>query len=281
MISNTTVLVNMTSSERAAIEGLSFVQWTGAYEPIYKVAPELAGESDPVPAAELTRLSAVDGASASAASEMLDLTIELFDETDAIAVGDLVSSSGGTVRNTSSNIIVCQLPRSGISIVVKASAVAQIYPYEEPSLDMQFARPITRVQQTMDTHGLTGEGEIVAVCDTGLDLGQDNETLHTDFKQLDGVATGRIKNSYALGRPGLWDDPSGHGTHVAGIAVGTGRAATNGRPQSGIAFQAELVMVSVLDANVPPGLSGIPGNLNNLFEPPPIQAQAEELVETG
>ncbi|HVE85024.1 MAG TPA: S8 family serine peptidase, partial [Myxococcales bacterium] len=77
---------------------------------------------------------------------------------------------------------------------------------------------------------LTGSGETVAVCDTGLDTGDPN-TIHPDFK-------GRIRfiKSYPMtadlngyvenpgGNDGPADLDSGHGTHVAGSVLGTGAA---------------------------------------------------------
>lgn len=264
-ISESTAIVNMTAIEASSAEALDHVRWVGAYEPLYKVAPELAGEEGPVPATELSRLTAADGAASGNSGEMVDLYVELFEEDQMSTIQSLIESNSGSVEETSSDVIICQLPRSGIDAIVTSPVVAQIYPYIEPSLCMQFARPITQVQQIVNTHGLTGLGETVAVCDTGLDRGIDNETIHTDFKKLNGVETGRIKRGYDLGRPGRWDDPHGHGTHVSGIILGNGRSATTGRPQSGVAYQAELVMQSVLD--VVGGLGGISANLNNLFGP--------------
>ncbi|MFL6452008.1 MAG: S8 family serine peptidase [Bryobacteraceae bacterium] len=80
---------------------------------------------------------------------------------------------------------------------------------------------------------LTSEGEIIAVCDTGLDTG-DPSTIHPDF-------AGRIKaiKSYpisadwksAVTNVGADDGPadldSGHGTHVSGSVLGNVR--TQGR----------------------------------------------------
>jgi len=62
--------------------------------------------------------------------------------------------------------------------------------------------------------GFRGEGQTIAVCDTGLDLG-DPENPHPALAHLSVEAS-----SYRRG--GRWDDPHGHGTHVLGSIFGVG-----------------------------------------------------------
>jgi hypothetical protein len=102
---------------------------------------------------------------------------------------------------------------------------------------------------------LTGRGETIGICDTGLDTGN-AEPLHPDF-------AGRVKQllSYPLDpafdpfvlNPRADDGPadvdSGHGTHVAGSAVGSGAASVQlagAQPLiRGLAHEAELVFQAV------------------------------------
>lgn len=132
---------------------------------------------------------------------------------------------------------------------------------------------------------LSGDGEIIAVCDTGLDTG-DPATIHADF-------AGRIVaiKSYPItpdwssiifnagGDDGPADLDSGHGTHVAGSVLGNG-AASNGGPHliRGHAHKAMLVFQAIEQEmkwrpNAPAWakserylLSGIPANLRPLFQ---------------
>lgn len=103
--------------------------------------------------------------------------------------------------------------------------------------------------------GFTGQGEVIGIADTGLDTGVDDTTMHQDFQ-------GKISALFALGRPGNASDPHGHGTHVAGSALGSG--ANSAGQFRGIAPNARLVLQSVLDASG--GLGGLPDNLNTLFQ---------------
>src|SRR5262249_17102855 len=80
--------------------------------------------------------------------------------------------------------------------------------------------------------------------------------------------TGRVLKLYALGRPNpaKADDPHGHGTHVAGSALGDGNSPSMGGAIRGTAPQAKLVLQSTLDSSY--HLGGIPIDLHSRLEPP-------------
>jgi serine protease AprX len=140
---------------------------------------------------------------------------------------------------------------------------------------------------------LTGKGEIIAIADSGLDTG-DQATIHQDFR-------GRVKyiKSFPIrasldplvdnkrGDDGPADLYTGHGTHVAGSALGNGvQAKQLGCPDiQGMAPEAELVfqaieqtikwnkkgiLNSLQNKNMlPPAqdMVGIPDDLDDLFQP--------------
>jgi serine protease AprX len=96
---------------------------------------------------------------------------------------------------------------------------------------------------------LTGEGEIIAVADTGLDTGE-LSTLHTDFQdRIEGIYSFPIAAGFSglVLNPqddnGSADNVSGHGTHVAGSVVGSGEQARNLglSPIQGMAPGAKLI----------------------------------------
>ena len=94
-----------------------------------------------------------------------------------------------------------------------------------------------------------GKDELLGVADTGLD------DSHPDF-------AGRIAHVSNWGKRPKPDDPHGHGTHVAGIAVGDGSA--SGGAITGVAPEAGLFFQSLLG---PTGeLTGLPLNIGDLFE---------------
>jgi hypothetical protein len=116
---------------------------------------------------------------------------------------------------------------------------------------------LTGVKETQSRSGLTGTGQVIAIADTGLDVGASG--VITDF-------AGRIVAAHCLGRPSPceWDDPHGHGTHVAGSAAGSGTL--SGGQFRGMAPGAGLVIQSLYSTTQPGGLY-VPADLNLLFAP--------------
>jgi subtilisin family serine protease len=126
---------------------------------------------------------------------------------------------------------------------------------------------------------LAGEGEVIAIADTGLDSGNLAVGMHPDF-------AGRVRALESLPMNPTWsafakpssddaaDRASGHGTHVAGLALGSG-AASQGlhgglAPASELVFLAIEQKVDVLPAasgRLPSGyyLAGRPVDLRDLF----------------
>ena len=114
-----------------------------------------------------------------------------------------------------------------------------------------------------EPYELTGAGVIVAIIDSGIDI------FHPDFRNEDGttrmigiwdqsVSTGEAPEGYNQGTYFTKDaineilasetnaptiDSSGHGTHVAGIAVGNGRA--SGGENRGVAYEADILVVKL------------------------------------
>ena len=115
----------------------------------------------------------------------------------------------------------------------------------------RMARQILRLESNGIELGLEGEGQLIGIADTGLDVS------HPDLQNriVDIIPWGRA------GPPGDYSDPEGHGTHVAGCALGDG--CKSGGEVRGAAPKAKLFFQSILDANG--GLGGLPNDLGLLF----------------
>jgi serine protease AprX len=132
---------------------------------------------------------------------------------------------------------------------------------------------------------LAGDGEIIAVCDTGIDTGNP-ATIHPDFKsRIVAIKSYPIAPDWnsIITNPGANDGPSdvdsGHGTHVSGSILGNGAASASGPDLiRGHAYKAKLVFQAIeQQMNWKPTaptnltgeryvLAGLPADLGPLFQ---------------
>ncbi len=103
--------------------------------------------------------------------------------------------------------------------------------------------------------GLSGKGEVIGICDTGLDSG-DAKRIHGDFaKRVKAITSYPVTADFAsyVTNAGADDGPadvdSGHGTHVAGSVLGSGEGSLGlpalAGPVRGLAYAARLVFQAV------------------------------------
>lgn len=172
-------------------------------------------------------------------------------------IGDL----GGTIVSSSGRVVRFLLNHADIGAVALIRGVASVCSAGPPGLRCDQARRLIGLEGAALSSALPFDGrdELVGVADTGLD------DSHVDFD-------GKQVTVVALGRPGDGSDPDGHGTHVAGTIVGTGKAsrhpdsaASNPAPLRGVAPAADLYFQSVLDVN--DELGGLPESLIDLLQP--------------
>ena len=243
---NNAFIVKMDGNILDTVEGFREIKWISLYRPDYKVEPRLTAKAKTI---EETITVTVQTFEAEEIDEVRDTLKELR--------GEIVASSGtkwgGTIR--------VQIAPALISQIINLPSVKWVEEYIPPKLlnDRAVTSGEMNVTEVWNTHGLTGTGQIVAVADTGLDMGVNDLTLHPDFQ-------GAVLATYGLGagRGGDWSDQYGHGTHVSGSVLGRGTA--SGGTYKGVAYDAGLVFQSILDADG--GLLGGVASLGDLFLPP-------------
>ncbi len=222
------------------------------------------------------------------------LTLEVFDAKDLPAVAQAVRAMGLTVEAAApgARTLTLQVPFPGprplAQIIQSLSAIHGVRWVREKVLARKRNDVARRLMGTHHTVSaprgmqLTGLGEVIGVCDTGLDGGRVDD-MHPDF-------AGRVKfiKSYPIAAhwapwvhnvgddDGAADVDSGHGTHVAGSVLGNG-AASRGRALRGLAHEAQLVFQAVEqrvqwkphipspDRDQPYALAGIPDDLETLL----------------
>jgi subtilisin family serine protease len=220
---------------RSTVERLPGVRWVGDLLPAYRLDPALWQAAGP-----------------------LTLTLQLFPGEDPAAVSEVpgarVLKSTRTRWQTTLRI---RTTGDQVPTLAALPGVRWIEPTTPPELVNDVAAGLTGVVTAWATLDLTGTGQIVAVADTGLDIGAAGTI--TDF-------AGRIIAAESFGRPstGAWDDPHGHGTHVAGSAVGGG--ILSGGQFRGMAPGAGLVVQSLYTSALSSRIY-VPDDLSLLLSP--------------
>lgn len=210
--------IQLPEEERSKSEALStgFTERTGTWEVILRIAGEVQRLRDAFPQASFTELS------------------------------------GGYVIGV--------IPQELLTAVADNPIV--IYMEQPKRLDAGVAQGIRAsciwpLQQEITPAGiLSGRGVFVAIIDSGIDyfhpdFRNDDGTTRIAWLRDDGVTYSAAQINEALAQPsrrqGLRvvpsQDPSGHGTHVAGIAAGNGRESDGSN--RGVAYESELIVVKL------------------------------------
>jgi hypothetical protein len=235
------LLVEATPKSLRAILAHPHVIWAGEYRPTYKRAREVRNWM------------------ARNEQAVRECEVVLFRPEDVTAVAQAITRQPGATILLATNLtdrglIRLRATSPVVETISQWSEVEWIGSYVPPAFlnSVAVQTNFMNVVPVWTTEGLTGSGQVIAVCDTGLDTGETN-TLHPDF-------TGRVAWTQNVGRPDRWDDPEGHGTHVAGSILGSGAASTG--LYRGVAYEARLIMQSALG---PYGGVNVPPDLNDLF----------------
>lgn len=313
---NSSYIIEMDEKVLAKARRLGYVQWIGHYDPTYRISSNvLARTRAPVKVKDPKRvLAKIDKT----------YTMPLSPET-----GDLPSrkipvvpykysvtfftsknlQQAKTLLNKAGVKIVTFLPedkrvivdiqnakKDPVEVLSKLSQIHGVKRVDDIKIRKIFNNIATGVMNANDignTLGLTGNGEIIGIADTGLDSG-DPSTIHPDFreriKELMSYPINSLYNEYVKNpgdNDGPKDEDSGHGTHVSGSVLGDGSssvAANNNIVIKGLAYEAKLVFQAIeqwMDwtdkarlewkqqtGRPPPefGLFGIPNTISEIFE---------------
>jgi serine protease AprX len=258
-VPESTYIANYLPNDLTKIRALPFVAWANTYMRGFKLAPALL-----TPAGDLTNanlLSVGDSTNASSRQpRLVDIVLQ-----NGVSPGSVLERVANAAH-VDPRTVTAGRQKFRISVQQRylkdVAAIDEVRHIEDVVL-LKLHNSVARtVLGVADRAGgpcrFLGEGQVVAVGDTGFDKGSISD-VHPAF-------TGRVVKLYALGRSGNASDPDGHGTHVAGSVLGDGNSPAMGGAIQGTAPKAKLVLQSVLDARG--ALSGIPDDLNDLFKDP-------------
>ncbi|WP_370575092.1 Ig-like domain-containing protein [Methanomethylovorans sp.] len=213
-VPNNAFIVRMNLSQKEQVESLDVVQWTGEYKASYKHQLDTEDDANPT----------FDG-------DYADIIILLFDGNESQRIKEEVLSIDADIVESSDSVLKVMIAKDRIEDLAAIQGVSWMEEYEEPVLLNDVAAGIINVNEVRTNYNLKGSGQIVAVCDSGLDTGVNDNTMHADIR-------GRIVSIIDLVGDGA-EDQHGHGTFVAGSVLGNG-ALSEGK-YSGMAPEALLV----------------------------------------
>jgi subtilisin family serine protease len=197
---------------------LPFVQWVGPFKPAYRIAPSLRGLTGPV----------------------RYVSVGVYPPSEAEAVAQAVAQAGGTVVHTAPPVegykgeyarVIAEVEAEALPALARLPGVRWLeFASSVPGLDGERetqivaenlngstgsgAAPVPGYQAWLADVELSGEGVVIAICDTGVSSNAaNNASGHLDLR-------GRQVAFVNYSSGGASSDVNGHGTHVAGIAVG-------------------------------------------------------------
>jgi hypothetical protein len=257
-VSENTFLCTYKPKSLAKVRALKFVAWTGVYMKGFKIPPNLRQQATPAAMAGILPHESTT----STRRTLRKVDIVLHDDVDPkdtelkkkIAAAARIDPEDLAMSRHKGRLNVQERYLNDLAAI---DQVRQIEEAPNVKLFNSEARPIMNAHVVLNGTTFEGEGELVAVADTGFDLGSITN-IHSAF-------TGRVVKLVPFGRPGKTDDPDGHGTHVCGSVLGNGNSPSMGGVIQGTAPVARLIMQSLLDSGG--GLGGIPDDLHDLFGP--------------
>jgi hypothetical protein len=188
------------------------VRWIGPHRPAYKIGPELLPAQLAIQAAQ-------------GEAEPLRLFVAGYaDGSETTFAAGLRAVGATEVVLTMTRLgptAVLTLSRDRLGELLAQPAVAWVEREQPLTTNNAEGRKIMGADSIWDTQGYFGEGQIVAISDSGLSV---QNALSPDFagRLVRAFAPSEMNISAACRNKTDWTDLNGHGSHVAGSVLGNG-----------------------------------------------------------
>ncbi|MCK4259944.1 MAG: hypothetical protein KAX49_13260, partial [Halanaerobiales bacterium] len=156
-------LVTMNPKMAEKVAGLSCVEEVMIYQPAYKVNPSLKDEFGNV----------------KAQGEIV-VRISTFGDDTSVLDNEIINAHGKKLAHGKGKVAV-KMNSNQLEKFANLNSVKHI----EPVVQFELFNDVAKGYMDVDdiwTLGYDGSGQVVGVCDTGLDTGVNNSTMHLDFQ---------------------------------------------------------------------------------------------------
>jgi len=257
-----TFIVRMSEATRQQVTGFDFVDWTGSYHPAYKISSQ-------------DEFSVLTG--------IRKITILLYPDAALDAVAGFLVDHGAVITDIAETkwdkLINCEIDLVHLPGIAKLDAVNWIEPWHQMELhndDVQWiVQTGTMNNRRIWDMGITGEGELLSTCDSGM------RTSHYAFRNTTSgwittwgdypthrkIIAYHPANTYGSGYADFGDESGNyyHGSHTGGTACGNDDIMGNPYAFDGVAIDSRIYF---LDGGGAFGGIYLYPNLNDLFDLP-------------
>jgi len=230
-----TYIVRMNEDVRAKLEALPAVDWIGRHHPAYRVSPTIGTH-------ELRNPERV-------ADPLLTLTVLVFDRLSetARAIEELGAEVLALSNGDTRKLAVVHATPSLVNAIARIEEVWWIE--EKPEFYLTNDTTVWVVQSNVESAmpvwdmGLHGEGQLVAVMDSGLDY---NSCWFSDGGAPPGPTHRKVADYATYGGAEYDGCEVGHGTHVCGTLAGDRSYVDPGNHEyNGVAYRARIALQDV------------------------------------
>ncbi|KAF2749696.1 subtilisin-like protein [Sporormia fimetaria CBS 119925] len=248
-----TYLCHYPPPDLTPIRSLLFVRQADVFRSKFKIVQDLKDTNNAAANGEALPVAGLAKTETTMSTEVCTVDIVLHQDQHAENIVSKLCEEAGVnedlVEYTSKKIRMT-VERALLKQIATHDYIRSIEEVVPKGVHNNLARDIMQADIVINGTAYHGEGQIIAVADTGFDIG-DAENCHPAFKGkiLDLKSVARVSKSDTKNRrlPEITNDLEGHGTHVCGSIVGENMPSKPYKEEAvgGVAQKAKLIVQSM------------------------------------